>query len=142
MEPVDDSTPPLMRLAEKEARHVNHEYVGTEHVLLALLRDQAGVATRILRKLGVDPDDVRAQVEGIVEPGLSPPPAARLPTTPRVKRAIEFAIEEARRLNHKHVAVEHLLLGLLREGEGVAALVLQQWGVRLDAVRRAIQQLD
>jgi ATP-dependent Clp protease ATP-binding subunit ClpC len=141
MEPVDDSTPPLIRLAEREARRVNHEYVGTEHVLLALLRDKAGVAARICKNVGVDPNDIRAKVEAILDPGLSPPPPARLPTTPRVKRAVELAIEEARGLNHKLVGVEHLLLGLLREGDGIAALVLQQMGVRLGAVRREIQRL-
>lgn len=126
-----------IQLAHREAQQFNHEYIGTEHLLLGLIAEGSGVAAVVLKSLGVKLDRVRAEVEKIVQAGPDMVTLGRLPHTPRAKKAIEYAIEESQTLNHGYIGTEHLLLGLLREFEGVAAQVLMNLGVRLDAVRAA-----
>src|SRR3954467_11145424 len=114
----------VMQLAHQGAQRFNHEYIGTEHILLGLVKEGSGVAANVLKNLDIDLRKIRLEVEKIVQSG--PDMAAvvllgRRPLTPRVKKVIEYAIEEARGLNHNYVGTEHLLLGLLREEEGVAA---------------------
>jgi ATP-dependent Clp protease ATP-binding subunit ClpA len=130
-----------MRLANQEAQRFNHEYVGTEHVLLGLIREGDNAAVAVLKALGIDPRAVRLEVERIVQPGAGGDRviAGRLPQTPRVKKAIEYAIEEARALGHDKVGCGHLLLGLLREGEGVAGQVLTNLGATAERVREALR---
>ncbi len=114
----------VMQLANQEAQRFNHEYVGTEHVLLGLVKEGSGVAANVLKNLDVDLRKIRLEVEKIVQTGPDMVTMGKLPQTPRAKKVIEYAIEEARNLNHNYVGTEHLLLGLLREQEGVAAQVL------------------
>ena len=116
----------VMQLANQEAQRFNHEYVGTEHVLLGLIKEGSGVAANVLRNLDVDLRKIRNEVEKIVQAGPEMVTMGKLPQTPRAKKVIEYAIEEARNLNHNYVGTEHLLLGLLREQEGVAAQVLDE----------------
>src|SRR5262245_31135769 len=121
-----DNARKVMKLADQEARGLHHEYVGTEHILLGLVSEGRGVAANVLKNLRVDLEQVRSEVETIVTTG---PEGTRkpkkLPQTPRAKKVIEYAIEEARNLSHNYVGTEHLLLGLLREQEGVAGQVLR-----------------
>ena len=133
----------VMELANQEAQRFNHEYIGTEHVLLGLVAEGAGVAASVLKDLDVDLGKVRREVEKIVQygPGGDQVAPGRLPHTPRTKKAIGYAIEEARDLDHNYVGTEHLLLGLLREGEGVAAQVLLNLGLKLEDVREEILKL-
>jgi glucuronate isomerase len=130
-----------MQLANDEAQRFNHEYIGTEHMLLGLVKEGSGVAANVLNNLGVDLTKVRLEVEHIVQTGPDVVRLGRPPQTPRAKRAIEFAIEEARQLNHEYVGTEHLLLGLLLEEEGVAAQVLMNLGLTLYEVRAEILSL-
>ncbi|MCI0459767.1 MAG: hypothetical protein L0Z62_22685 [Gemmataceae bacterium] len=130
-----------LRRAEEEARRLWHEYVGTEHLLLALAREDAGLAAQVLAGLGVSWQAICQELEKIVLPGPHYEPTEKLPTTPRTKKAIQYAVEEARNVKAEYVGTEYLLLGLVREGEGVAAQVLFNLGVGLDAVRRAISLL-
>jgi ATP-dependent Clp protease ATP-binding subunit ClpC len=124
-----------MQLSNQEAQRFNHEYIGTEHILLGLLKEGSGVAANVLKNLNVDLRKVRREVEKIIQSGPAMVVLGRLPQTPRAKKVIEFAIEEARSLNLDYVGTEHLLLGLVRETEGVGAQVLLNVGVRLDDVR-------
>ena len=124
-------------LAQDEARHFNHNYIGTEHILLGLIRENEGLASQVLKKLGVHPDEVREQVEGIVGYGEEET-GAQTPFTPRVNKVLQYAPREAAQLGHDYVSTEHVLLGLIREGEGVAARVLSNLGVDPDEVRRGI----
>ncbi|WP_213997336.1 MULTISPECIES: ATP-dependent Clp protease ATP-binding subunit [Tepidanaerobacter] len=126
--------------AQEEARRLNHNVVGTEHLLLGLLREDEGIAARALKNLGVDADKVRNQVEMMIGVG---PFAVQGPIgyTPRAKRVMELAIDESRRLGHNYVGTEHILLGLIREGEGVAAQVLTNLGVSLDKAREEVLSL-
>src|ERR1044072_6646806 len=110
----------VMQLANQEAQRFNHEYVGTEHVLLGLIKEGSGVAANVLMNLDVDLRKIRNDVEKIVQAGSDMLPMGKLPHTPRAKKVSEYAIEEARNLNHNYVGTEHLLLGLLREQEGGA----------------------
>ncbi len=130
----------VMQLANQEAQRFNHEYIGTEHILLGLVKEGSGVAASVLRKLGVDLSEVRQRIEDIVEPGPATR-AGRLPQTPKAKSALEYAIQEARGLGHQYVGTEHLLLGLLREDEGVASMVLLQSGVSTESARAEILAL-
>jgi ATP-dependent Clp protease ATP-binding subunit ClpA len=133
----------VMQLANEEAQRVRHKYIGTEHILLGLIRQDegvAGVAAQVLKKLNVDADKVRRTVEWMAQSGLGELRHGKLPQTPRAKRVIEFAIEEARTLNHTYIGTEHLLLGLLRE-EGVAAQVLMNLGLSLKSVREEVMNL-
>ena len=133
----------VMQLANQEAQRFNHEYIGTEHVLLGLVKEGSGVAANVLKNLEVDLRKIRLEVERIVQPGAGGDHVVmgRLPHTPRAKKVIEYSIEEARNLNHNYVGTEHLLLGLLREQEGVAAQVLMNLGLKLDDVREEVLNL-
>lgn len=133
----------VMQLANQEAQRFNHEYIGTEHVLLGLVKEGSGVAANVLKNLDVDLRKIRVEVERIVQPGAGGDQVmiGRLPHTPRAKKVIEYSIEEARNLNHSYVGTEHLLLGLLREQEGVAAQVLMNLGLKLEDVREEVLNL-
>ncbi|GIW86610.1 MAG: ATP-dependent Clp protease ATP-binding protein [Isosphaeraceae bacterium] len=131
----------VMQLANQEAQRFNHEYVGTEHVLLGLVKEGSGVAANVLKNLEVDLRKIRLEVEKIVQSGPDMVTMGKLPQTPRAKKVIEYAIEEARNLNHNYVGTEHLLLGLLREQEGVAAQVLMNLGLKLEEVREEVLNL-
>jgi ATP-dependent Clp protease ATP-binding subunit ClpA len=131
----------VMQLANQEAMRFNHEYIGTEHILLGLIREGAGVAANVLMNLDIDLNKVRRAVEQIVMPGPELIDVANLPKTPRAKKVIEYAIDEARQLNHNYVGTEHVLLGLIREEEGVAGQVLKDLGLSLSALRREILQI-
>jgi ATP-dependent Clp protease ATP-binding subunit ClpC len=133
----------VMQLANQEAQRFNHEYIGTEHVLLGLVKEGSGVAANVLKNLDVDLRKIRIEVERIVQPGAGGDQVVmgRLPHTPRAKKVIEYSIEEARNLNHNYVGTEHLLLGLLREQEGVAAQVLMNLGLKLEDVREEVLNL-
>ncbi len=130
-----------MALANQEAQRFNHEYIGTEHILLGLVKEGSGVGANVLKNLGVDLHKVRMEVEKLVKAGPDMVTMGRLPQTPRAKKVIEYAIEEARNLNHNYVGTEHLLLGLLREHDGVAAQVLMNLGLKLDEVRDEVLNL-
>jgi len=124
----------VLTLAQEEAQRFNHNYIGTEHVLLGLVREGEGIAAKVLSNLGVELSKVRSAVEFIIGRGERTV-RGEIGLTPRAKRVIELAVDEARRLGHNYIGTEHLLLGLLREGEGVAAGVLESLGVSLDKVR-------
>jgi hypothetical protein len=131
----------VMQLANQEAQRFNHEYIGTEHILLGLIREGSGVAANVLKNLDIDLRKIRLEVEKIVQSGPDMVTMGKLPQTPRAKKVIECAIEEARKLNHNYVGTEHLLLGLLREWEGVAAQVLMNLGLKLEDVREEVLNL-
>ncbi|XAL99937.1 ATP-dependent Clp protease ATP-binding subunit [Phycisphaeraceae bacterium D3-23] len=131
----------VMALANQEAQRFNHEYIGTEHILLGLVKEGSGVGANVLKNLNVDLRKVRLEVEKLVKSGPDMVTMGKLPQTPRAKKVIEFAIEEARTLNHNYVGTEHLLLGLLREHEGVAAQVLMNLGLKLEEVREEVLEL-
>ncbi|HZT78904.1 MAG TPA: ATP-dependent Clp protease ATP-binding subunit [Gemmataceae bacterium] len=131
----------VMQLANQEAQRFNHEYVGTEHVLLGLIKEGSGVAANVLKNLDIDLRKIRLEVEKIVQSGPDMVTMGKLPQTPRAKKVIEYSIEEARNLNHNYVGTEHLLLGLLREQEGVAAQVLMNLGLKLEDVREEVLNL-
>ena len=131
----------VMALANQEAQRFNHEYIGTEHVLLGLVKEGSGVGPNVLKNLDVDLRKVRLEVEKLVKAGPEMVTMGRLPQTPRAKKVIEYAIEEARSLNHNYVGTEHLLLGLLREHDGVAAQVLMNLGLKLEEVREEVLSL-
>ena len=127
-------------LAQEEARKLEHDYIGTEHLLLALIREGDGVAAKALRALDVDLDTLRREVEALVGRGQQPSPG-HIPFTPRAKKVLELALRESVQLGHDYIGTEHLLLGLLREGEGPAAQVLQQRGIELNTVRQEVIRL-
>jgi ATP-dependent Clp protease ATP-binding subunit ClpC len=131
----------VMALANQEAQRFNHEYIGTEHILLGLVKEGSGVGANVLKNLDVDLRKVRLEVEKLVKSGPEVVTMGKLPQTPRAKKVIEYAIEEARNLNHNYVGTEHLLLGLLREHDGVAAQVLMNLGLKLDEVREEVLNL-
>src|SRR5690606_21987358 len=125
----------VMALANQEAQRFNHEYIGTEHILLGLVKEGSGVGANVLKNLDVDLRKVRLEVEKLVKSGPDMVTMGKLPQTPRAKKVIEYSIEEARNLGHNYVGTEHLLLGLLREQEGVAAQDLMNPGLKLEDVR-------
>ncbi|MGQ9651495.1 MAG: ATP-dependent Clp protease ATP-binding subunit [Phycisphaerae bacterium] len=131
----------VMALANQEAQRFNHEYIGTEHILLGLVKEGSGVGANVLKNLDVDLRKVRLEVEKLVKSGPDMVTMGKLPQTPRAKKVIEYAIEEARNLNHNYVGTEHLLLGLLREHDGVAAQVLMNLGLKLEDVREEVLNL-
>jgi len=131
----------VMQLANQEAQRFNHEYIGTEHMLLGLIKEGSGVAANVLKNLDVDLRKIRLEVEKLVQSGPDMVTMGKLPQTPRAKKVIEYAMEEARNLNHNYVGTEHILLGLLREQEGVAAQVLMNLGLKLDDVREEVLNL-
>ena len=124
----------VLSLAQEEAQRFQHNYIGTEHLLLGLVREGEGVAARVLANLGIELSRVRGAVEFIIGRG-DRIVLGEIGLTPRAKKVIELAVDEARRLNHHYIGTEHLLLGLVREGEGIAAGVLQSLGVNLEKVR-------
>jgi len=124
----------VLTLAQEEAQNLNHSYIGTEHILLGLVREEEGVAAKVLVSLGAGLSKVRASVEFVIGRGEKPSPA-ETGLTPRARRVIELAIDEARYLGHNYIGTEHLLLGLLREGEGIAAGVLDSFGITLERAR-------
>ena len=130
----------VLSLAQEEAQRFNHNYIGTEHILLGLVRETEGVAARVLANLGVDLNKVRSAVEFIIGRGERPA-QGEIGLTPRAKKVVELAVDEARRMNHTYIGTEHLLIGLLREGEGVAAGVLESLNVTLDKVRSETQRI-
>jgi excisionase family DNA binding protein len=124
----------VLSLAQEEAQRLNHHYIGTEHLLLGLVRENEGVAAQVLARLGVELERVRSGVEFVIGRG-DKPVSGEVGLTPRSKKVIELAVDEARRLGHHYIGTEHLLLGLVREGEGVAAGVLESLNLKLDEVR-------
>src|SRR5919109_555992 len=130
----------VLVLAQEEAQRFNHNYIGTEHLLLGLVREGEGIAAKVLGNLGVELNKVRSAVEFIIGRG-DRMVIGDISLTPRAKKVIELAVEEARRLNHNYIGTEHLLLGLVREGEGIAAGVLESLGVNLEKVRAQVMQV-
>jgi ATP-dependent Clp protease ATP-binding subunit ClpC len=127
-------------LAQEEARMLNHDYIGTEHILLGLIHEGDGVAARAIESLNISLADVRRQIEEIIGKGQTSP-TGHIPFTPRAKKVLEFSLREALELGHNYIGTEHILLGLVREGEGVAAQVLERFGVTMDRVRRTVIEL-
>ena len=127
-------------LAQEEAKRLNHSAVGTEHILLGIIREGEGVASKVLESLNISPERVRAEIEGAIGRGERAP-HEEVAFTPRAKKVLELALDEARRLGHNYIGTEHLLLGLIREGEGVAARVLEAMGADLDRVRAQVVYL-
>jgi ATP-dependent Clp protease ATP-binding subunit ClpC len=140
-ERLTDRARKVMALANQEAQRFNHEYIGTEHILLGLVKEGSGVGANVLKNLSIDLRKVRLEVEKLVKSGPEMVTMGKLPQTPRAKKVIEYAIEEARNLNHNYVGTEHLLLGLLREQDGVAAQVLLNLGLKLEEVREEVLNL-
>jgi ATP-dependent Clp protease ATP-binding subunit ClpC len=128
-------------LAKEEARRFNHDYIGTEHILLGLVREGEGVAAAVLQKLDVSLENIRLEIEKLVQPGPTTQIIGDIPFTPRAKKALELAAEEARSLGHNYIGTEHLLLGLIREGEGIASQVLLNLGMDLNSVRNEVMNL-
>ena len=131
----------VMALANQEAQRFNHEYIGTEHILLGLVKEGSGVGATVLKNLDVDIKKLRLEVEKQVKSGPDMVTMGKLPQTPRAKKVIEYAIEEARSLNHNYVGTEHILLGLLRESEGIAAQILMSLGLKLEDLRQEVLNL-
>ncbi len=127
----------VLQLAQEESQRFNHNYIGTEHLLLGLVREGDGVAARVLKSMGVQLPKVRAAVEFIIGRGQGQV-TGDVGLTPRAKAVLELSVEESRRLNHGYIGTEHILLGLLREGEGIGAGVLESLGVNLDRARQAV----
>ncbi|MCP4759925.1 MAG: ATP-dependent Clp protease ATP-binding subunit [Planctomycetes bacterium] len=140
-ERLTDRARKVMALANQEAQRFNHEYIGTEHILLGLVKEGSGVGANVLKALEIDLRKVRLEVEKLVKSGPEMVTMGKLPQTPRAKKVLEYAIEEARHLNHNYVGTEHLLLGLLREQDGVAAQVLMNLGVKLEDGREEVLNL-
>src|SRR5580692_617578 len=143
-EPMNNFTPraqQVLALARKEADRFHHNYVGTEHILLGLIKLGQGVAVSVLQKMGLDLETVRAAVEKQVGTGQETKAQGSIPYTPRVKKVLALAGKEAKALNHSYVGTEHILLGLLREGEGVAARVLTSLGLTPEIVREEVLKL-
>jgi ATP-dependent Clp protease ATP-binding subunit ClpC len=128
----------VMQLARQEAARLNHEYIGTEHILLGLIQEGSGVAANVLRSLEVELSKIRHEIEKLVSAGPGTITMGQIPFTPRAKKVLEFAVDEARELGHNYIGTEHLLLGLLRETEGKAAQVLLNLNLRLDEVRETV----
>ena len=129
----------VILLAKEEAKRFNHDYIGTEHILLGLIREGEGVAAAVLQKLGLSPEKIRLEVEKLVQSGPSTMVSGDIPFTPKAKKVIELAMEEARSLGHNYIGTEHLLLGLIREGEGVASQVLMNLGLDLNRVKHLMR---
>jgi ATP-dependent Clp protease ATP-binding subunit ClpC len=140
-ERLTDRARKVMARANQEAQSFDHKYIGTEHILLGLVKEGAGVGVDTLKNLDIDLRTVRLEVEKLVKSGPELVTMGKLPQMPRAKKVIEYAIEEARNLNHNYVGTEHLLLGLLREHDGVAAQVLMKLGLKLEEVREEVLSL-
>jgi Clp amino terminal domain, pathogenicity island component len=128
----------VLNLAHTEASRLHHHFVGTEHLLLGLLKLGRGVAVNVLQKMDLKLDAVRMEIENLVGTGPDEGNTAKIPCTPRTKRVYSLAVNEAKALNHTYVGTEHILLGLLQEGDGVAARVLQNLGVDIDRTRQEV----
>lgn len=126
--------------SQEEARMLDHSFVGTEHVLLALTRG-GGVAAKALESLGITLEAVRQRVEQAIDRGTAPPPPVAIPFTPRTKKVLELSVAESAALGHRYVGTEHILLGLIRQGEGVAAQVLSELGADHDRAREQVMRL-
>src|ERR1700677_2284044 len=126
--------------AQQEARGLDHDYIGPEHILLGLVHEGAGVAPKALESLGISLDTVRQQVEEIIGRGRQTPPG-HIPFTPRAKKVLQLSLQESKALDHHYIGTEHILLGLIHEGDGVAAQVLVSLGADLDGTRRQVTQL-
>ena len=133
-----DRAKKVMNLARQEAQRFNHEYLGTEHVLLGLVQEGSGVAANVLKNMGIDLNKIRMEVEKIVKTGPSMVTMGQLPFTPRAKKVLELSMEEAGNLGHNYIGTEHLLLGLIKENEGIAAQVLLNLGIKLEDVREEV----
>ena len=133
-----DRAKKVMNLARQEAQRFNHEYLGTEHILLGLVQEGSGVAANVLKNMGIDLNKIRTEVEKIVKTGPSMVTMGQLPFTPRAKKVLELSMEEASNLGHNYIGTEHLLLGLIKENEGIAAQVLLNLGVKLEDVREEV----
>ena len=131
----------VLFLARDEAGRLQHEYIGTEHLLLGIIREGEGVAANVLRRLGIEFDRIQKEIEATVAPMNGPVSIGEIPFTPRAKKVLELSIDEARLHNHNYVGTEHLLLGLLREQDGVAAQVLMNLNLRLEDVREEVLNL-
>ena len=131
----------MIQLANQEAQRFNHEYIGTEHILLGLVKEGSGVAANVLKNLDIDLRMIRLEVEKIVHSGPDMVTTGKLPQTPRAQKVIEYAMEEAKKLSHNYVGTEHLLHGLLREQEGVAAQVIISLGLKLEDVREEVARM-
>jgi ATP-dependent Clp protease ATP-binding subunit ClpC len=127
-------------LAQEEARVLNHDYIGTEHILLGLLHEGEGVAAKALEALGISLEAVRQRVEEIIGKGKDAP-SGHIPFTPRAKKVLELSLRESQQLGHNYIGTEHILLGLIREGQGVAAQVLTSLGADMDRSRQQVIQL-
>ena len=131
----------VMKLANQEAQRFNHEYIGTEHILLGLVREGSGVALQVLTNLTIDSQRIVLEVEKLIQRGLDIVTIGKLPVTPAAKRVIEYAMEESRNLKHGYVGTEHILLGLLREEGGVGGVILANFGLRIEALRAEIENV-
>ena len=140
LERFTDRARRVVKLAEEEARRLDHNYIGTEHLLLGLIREGEGVAAKALESLGISLDAVRQQVEEIIGRGQQAPFDV-IPFTPRSKKVLELSLRESQQLGHNYIGTEHILLGLIREGDGVAAQVLVKLGADLNRVRQQVIQL-
>jgi len=134
----NDRAKRVLALAQDEAIRFNHNYIGTEHLLLGLVREREGVAAHVLQSLGLELSKVRTAVEFMIGRGKDAAPPSEITLSRRTKKVIELALDEARRPGHSHVGTEHLLLGLVREGEGIASGVLESFGVTLEHVRKQV----
>ena len=130
----------VLSLANEEAQRFNHSYISTEHILLGLARETEGIAAKVLTNLGIELSKVTSAVEFIIGRGDQPTTTEK-GLTPRTKKVVELAVDEARRMNHHYIGTEHLLIGLLREGDGVAAGVLNSLQITLDKVRSETERL-
>src|SRR6185295_18583623 len=133
-----DRAKKVMNLARQEAQRFNHEYLGTEHILLGLVQEGSGVAANVLKNMNIELAKIRGEVEKIVKTGPSMVTMGQLPFTPRAKKVLELSMEEAANLGHNYIGTEHLLLGLIKENEGIAAQVLMNLGVKLEDVREEV----
>ncbi|MEP6694486.1 MAG: Clp protease N-terminal domain-containing protein [Chloroflexota bacterium] len=137
----NDGAKRVLALAQDEAIRFKHNYIGTEHLLLGLIREGQGVAARALQKLGVDLAQARTAVSFIIGQGDAPTAPSEITLSPRTKKIVELAIDEARRLGHRHVGTEHMLLGLAREGEGIASGILESLGITMAKVREVVMEM-
>jgi ATP-dependent Clp protease ATP-binding subunit ClpC len=140
-ESFTDRTRKVFVLANAEAERLNHNYIATEHILLGIIKEGNGVAAQALKNLGVDLHKLWNEIEKFIQSGPDMVPTDTLGKTPRAKKVIEYSMEEARNLNHDYVGTEHLLLGVLREEESVAAQILIKLGVKLDEARAEVVRL-
>ena len=131
----------VMQLANQEAQRFNHEYIGSEHILLGLIKDKGCVGSRVLDKLGIDLRKVRLEVERLVQSGPDMVTMGKLPQTPRAKKVIEYAFDEATNMKHAYVNTEHILLGLYREAEGIAGQILRNLGITQPNLYKEVRQM-